>query len=127
MKNIKTSIKLGYLFAGALFLGLLIGCTPSTTTPPLAPGYANQQDETLGQTLSAMHQFAQTLSDDAATGKFKPIPAEKIAVNDFIISLNTAQNVYLAYHNGATTEDQAQLAVDTAKAKQSVVQQGVTQ
>ncbi len=115
----------GILGAALIIIGIA-GCTPASgPTPPLAPGYANHQDETLGQTLSAMHQFAQTLSDDAATGKFKPSPAEKIAVNDFIISLNAAQNVYIAYHNGTQTEDQAQLAIDTAKAKQSVIQQGV--
>ncbi len=119
--------KLGYALLGALLATIaLVGCTPASgPTPPLAPGYANHQDETLGQTLSAMHQFAQTLSDDAATGKFKPSPAEKTAVNDFIMSLNIAQQTYLDYHSGKTTEDQAQLAVDTAKAKQSVIQQGV--
>jgi len=119
--------KIGYVLIGAIFAALLIGCTPSGTTPPLAPGYANQQDEVLGQSLSAMHQFAQTLSDDAQTGKFKPSPTEKIAVNDFIAALNIAQTSYLAFHNGLATEADAAQAVNDAAIKQGVVQAGVTQ
>ena len=99
------------------------GCKPATgPTPPLAPGYTNQVDQTMGQTLAAAHAFYQTLQQDTVAGNFFPSPAEKTALNALAASLNVAQPIYIAYHNGTATQAQAQAAVADVVQKQSTLQ-----
>lgn len=102
---------------------MLAGCAKTTgTTPPLAPGYQNQTDQSMGQALAAAHSFYQTIQQDVTAGKFVPSPTEKTALNDFAASLNVAQPLYLAYHAGTATQAQAQAAVNDVIAKQSALQ-----
>ena len=121
----KTSKIIGYVLLTASFAIIgIAGCTPQSTvpTPPLAPGYQNPQDQNIGQTLSAMHQFYNTLADEAKAGTFVPSQQEKTALNDFAAALNIAQSAYIAYHNGLGSEVQAQALTNEAQSKQLAVQ-----
>ena len=113
-----------FFIAFALMASLAFaGCKTVTTAPqPLAPGYSNQTDQTMGQTLAAAHAFYQTLQQDAAAGKFLPSAAEKTALNALAVSLNVAQPIYIAFHNGTATQAQAQAAVADVVSKQAAVQ-----
>jgi hypothetical protein len=76
----------------------------------------------MGQSLAAAHAFYQTLQQDTVAGKFFPSPAEKTALNALAASLNVAQPIYIAYHNGTATQAQAQAAVADVVQKQSTLQ-----
>lgn len=99
------------------------GCK-TTVTQPLAPGYQNSTDQSMGETLAAAHAFYQTLADDAQAGKWTPKPAEKTALNALADSLNVAQPLYLAYHQGnpSVSAAQVQSAVADVVNKQAAVQ-----
>jgi hypothetical protein len=107
----------------ALCLPLMFaGCRTVSTTQPLAPGYMNSADQTMGQTLAASHAFYQSIQQDSAAGKIVLSAQEKTALNDFAVALNVAQTAYLAYHGGTVTQAQAQAAVNSSTAKQTTVQ-----
>lgn len=112
------------LFSLLLVAALAIsGCKPATgPTPPLAPGYSNQADQTMGQTLAAAHAFYSQIQRDTAAGTFFPSPAEKTALNDFGVAINVAQTAYVAFHNGQGTQAAAQTAIDQVVVKQTTVQ-----
>ena len=102
-----------------------VGCVKTNTGTPtqaLAPGYQNQADQVMGQTLVAAHTFYTTIQQDVATGKYKPSPAEKTVLNNFATTLNAAQTVYISYHAGAATQAQAQAAVNAVQAQQTSLQ-----
>jgi hypothetical protein len=121
---------------------MLAGCTPSTSptpTPPLAPGYSNQADQVMGETLAAAHAFYGTIQCETKAMNWSQVfntctpdpnistvlvltPTEKTAFNDFGAALNVAQPVYLAYHAGTATQAAAQAAVNTVAQKQSAIQ-----
>lgn len=116
-----------YLLLGIVFFWVAFptGCNKTSTNPAtLAPGYINQTDQTLGETLASAHAFYQTLQQDAASGKWTPSAAAKTALNALGSSLNVAQPLYLAYHSGANTvtASQVQTAVADVVNKQSAVQ-----
>ena len=99
------------------------GCKPATgPTPPLAPGYSNQADQTMGQTLAAAHAFYSQIQRDTSVGTFVPSQAEKVALNDLAIAINIAQTAYVAFHNGQGTQAAAQTAIDQVVVKQTTVQ-----
>lgn len=112
------------IFALALATVPMMGCKPATTTAPqaLAPGYLNQADQTMGQTLVGAHSFYTTIQQDVASGKYQPSVAEKTALNNFATALNTAQLIYIGYHAGANTQAQAQAAVNAVTAQQTAIQ-----
>lgn len=111
-------------FSLVLILGLaLAGCTPiNSPTPPLAPGYSNQADQVMGQTLAGAHAFYQKIQQDSAAGSVVLSGQEKTALNDLGVSINVAQAAYLAFHNGTGTQASAQAAVDQVSAKQTIAQ-----
>lgn len=112
-----------------LALALLTGCktvTSPTAPQTLAPGYVNAADEAMGETLVGARQFYVTIQADTLAGKYKPSPAEKAALNNFALALNSAELIYKAYHAGSATSAQAQAAVDAVTVQQSTIQAIVT-
>lgn len=108
----------------SIFLALpLLGCPTAATAPPPppAPGYLNPADQTMGQVLAGARSFYLTIQQDSLAGKVLLSPAEKLALNDFGRTLNTAEAVYLAFHSNTATQATAQAAVDQVKLKQAAL------
>lgn len=112
-------------FAAVLLpLGITtMGCATATApTPPLAPGYSNPADQTMGQTLAAAHSFYEKVQKNAEAGTMILSAPEKAAMNDLATAINVAQTTYLAYHSGTVTQAQAQATVDAMTAKQTAAE-----
>ena len=102
----------------------LTGCPATTTNPAtLAPGYANTADQQMGEILAGAHSFYTTIQQESATGQMTLSATEKQAFNAFGVSLNAAQTVYLAYHNGTATQAAAQSAVNQVQQQQAALPQ----
>lgn len=102
----------------AVFLALpMMGCATASTSPPTAPGYANQADQQMGQTLAGARSFYASIS----TAK-DLTAAETTALNDLGKAINVAEAAYKAFHAGQGTQAAAQTAVDQVTAKQSAVE-----
>lgn len=99
----------------------LTACTPSTTTPPTAPGYLNSADQQMGQILAGARAFYVSIQQQQAAGQLGLTPAATTAFNDFGTALNAAETVYLAYHAGTATQAQAQAAVNDVQTKQAAL------
>lgn len=101
-----------------------IGCAP-TVNPPTAPqlgaGYNNQADQDMGTILSGARAFYVSIQQQSAAGTLTLSPTVKTAFNDFGVSLNAAESVYLAYHNGTATQATAQAAVLIVQTKQQAL------
>ncbi len=113
-----------------LALALLVpvgvtGCKTAATAPPLAPGYLNQADETMGRALAAAEAFYQKIQLQSATGVLVLSAPEKKILNDLGTAINQADPLYLAYHNGQGTQAAAQSAIDQVTAQQAVVQAAI--
>lgn len=105
-----------------LAIGWMTGCTPTTTTPAqLAPGYQNSADQQMGEILAGAHAFYVSIEQQSAGGSLTLTPTVKAAFNDFGVSLNAAQAIYLAYHNGGATQAAAQTAVNAVQSKQAAL------
>lgn len=108
-----------------LILGLCLlpmgGCKTASTTQPLAPGYSNTADQQMGQILSGARAFYVSIQQQSAAGTLTLDPTVKVSLNDFGTSLNAAETVYLAYHNGQATQAAAQAAVNTVQTKQAAL------
>lgn len=118
-----------FLCVGLLVPMMTAGCkSASVPTSPqvLAPGYQNQADQIMGETLVGAHNFYQTIQQDVASGKYNPSITEKAALNNFAIALNAAQTIYIAYHAGADTQAQAQAAVNAVVTQQTSLQSTIT-
>ncbi len=102
---------------------MLTACTPSTTQPPLAPGYQNSADQQMGEILAGARAFYVSVQQQSAAGTMTLTPTEKTAFNTFGVSLNAAETVYLAYHSNPTpaTQAAAQKAVDNVQAQQTAL------
>src|SRR5215472_14724714 len=100
---------------------LLTGCKVSSTTPPaaVAPGYANQTDQIIGQSLAALDAFVSQAQKDYLMLPAAQQTAEKGVLNNLIAAANAANRVYLAYHAGTQTEAQAQQALGVAQQAQA--------
>jgi len=107
----------------AASLMLPVGCAHKTVQAPI-PGSINSFDSTAYQTLRTAHDMAKSLSDQAKAGTFKPSPVEKVAINQFIADLNTADTVYAAYHNGSATQAAAEKAINQVTADQAALPVG---
>ena len=103
----------------------MTGCKTVTTTQPLAPGYLNQADETMGRALAAAEAFYQKMQMQSATGVVTLSAAEKKVLNDLGTAINQADPLYLAYHNGQGTQAAAQAAIDQVTTQQAVVQAAI--
>jgi hypothetical protein len=105
----------------SIFLALpLLGCPSATApAPPLAPGYTTQFDQTAGQTLAAAHALVAKATADYPSLTPAQQATEKPILNAFVSAVNTADSVYLAFHQGTATQAQVQTqlnAVATAQA-----------
>ena len=120
-------MKLTSLILTACLLAVPMGCKKTATTNPatLAPGYTGQQDQTLGTTLKGIHDFYTGLMTQIATDKRILGPTENAALTSLALAINTADTVYVAYHNGQATLQQAQAAVSNASAAQANAQSQV--
>lgn len=133
---------LALIFGMGIAVGLL-GCKTNTVTAPLAPGYQNSADQKIGQTLAGANWFytsvqCSTLGQGfsqtthacdptVAVQKYTPAAAEKTALNELSLAINTANAIYLQYHNGQATLQQAQDAVNNVSAKQTSAEAVVPQ
>ena len=112
------------ILALALFVPLA-GCKTAATAPPLAPGYLNQADQTMGQALAGAEAFYQKIQQQSAAGTVALSAGEKKVLNDLGTAINAADPLYLAYHNGQGTQAAAQTAIDQVTAQQAVVQAAI--
>lgn len=105
----------------AVLILSLAGCNATSTTPPaaLAPGYNNITDQTVGQTLAAMHALVQKATADYIHLTPAQQQMEKTVLNNFVLAVNTADSIYIAYHNNTATMLQAQAAVTDAQTAQA--------
>jgi hypothetical protein len=104
----------------ALFLLVPIGCQPaSAPAPPLAPGYSSPADQTLGQSLAAIVAFTNQEKANFAALPIAKQDAERPYLNALIVAVNTADQVYLAFHAGTQSLAQAQAALSKAQTAQT--------
>lgn len=126
-----------------LILLLPLGCRTATApAPPLAPGlqgYISPADQQMAQILSGARTFYNTVQCETQTLNWSQVAqkcvadskimqpmilstTEKTAFRDFMASLNAAETLHLAYHNGTgTTQAAAQNAVNTVQVKQAAL------
>jgi hypothetical protein len=109
-----------FILSAAIALSLT-GCPSSTVTPPLAPGYQNAADQSMGEILAGARRFYVSIQTQTGNGSLTLGPSIKAAFNDFGVSLNAADSVYLAYHAGTATEAQAQAQVNIVQSKQAAL------
>jgi len=110
-----------------LALALPLGCATASTTPPpaanapVANGYLNPADQQMGQVLAGARNFYVSIQTQSVQGTLTLSASVKKAFNDFGVSLNTADAIYLAYHNGTATQSDAQNAVNAVQSKQAAL------
>lgn len=97
------------------------GCKTTTTPPPLAPGFNNPADQQMGQILAGARAFYTKIQADSANGTTTLSQPEKDAFNKFGISINLAEQIYLGYHAGTSTQAQAQAAINTVVSQQAAL------
>lgn len=97
------------------------GCKAPTTTQPLAPGYLNSQDETLGASLAALNAFVNQETVNYASLTPALQAKEKTYLNTLIMATNAANTAYTAYHAGTQTEAQASTAINAAQTAQTTL------
>lgn len=113
-----------FLAPALLSIALMVsGCTGTTVTPPLAPGYLTPADQQMGEILAGAHSFYTTIQQESASGQMTLSPTEKTAFNAFGVSLNAAQTIYLAYHTSPTPANlsAAQAAVNQVQQQQAAL------
>lgn len=132
MKRLRQMTWLEQLHMGAM-AGLLLGslvCPPfsivacakaTSPTPPLAPGYLNPADQTLGQSLAAVNAFV--TQEKANYAQLTPAQqaTEKPYLNTLIDATAAADMAYTAYHQGSQTLAQAQTAYNQAQTAQNAL------
>ena len=89
---------------GLLTLVAALGCAAKKTPSTLPPGAINQFDATSFRVLSDAQAAINSVKSDIAAGKIKPSDAEKKILNQIIADYNKANDLYQAYHAGATTD-----------------------
>lgn len=100
----------------------ILGCPSATTTTPptaLAPGYTSQFDQTAGQTLAAAHALVSKATADYPSLTPAQQATEKPILNAFVLAVNTADSVYLAFHAGTATQAQVQSQLNSVTAAQT--------
>jgi len=104
----------------ALCLLLPMGCATATApSVPLAPGYTTPFDQTAGQTLAAAHALVSKATTDYPTLTPAQQSTEKPILNAFVTAVNTADSVYLAFHNGTATQAQVQTQLNAVQTAQT--------
>ena len=74
-----------------------------------------------GEILSGARAFYISIQQQSAAGTLTLDATTKTAFNDFGVALNSAEAVYLAYHNGTATQAAAQTAVNTVQSQQAAL------
>jgi hypothetical protein len=99
------------------------GSNPSNPSTPaqLAPGYQNQADQQMGQILSGARAFYVSIQQQSTAGTLTLDATTKQAFNTFGVSLNAAESVYLAYHQGQATQAAVQTAVNQVQTQQAAL------
>jgi len=120
---IKTLLRICALTAGmGLAIGFAAGCKTNTANPPvLAPGYQNSADQEMGKVLAGARKFYLSIQDQVNAKTLTLGDSIKASFNAFGVTLNAADSVYLAYHNGTATQAQAQAAVDKVQSEQAAL------
>lgn len=125
-------------FLLVLPLAMLTACKTTSVTPPLAPGYTSAADQQMGEILAGARSFYSTIqcetqglnwsqststcvSDPNITAPMVLSVTAKAAFNDFGVGINSAEQVYLAYHAGTATQAQAQAAITAVQQKQTAL------
>lgn len=101
-----------------------VGCNVQSTQPTqvLAPGYINQADQQMKGILDGAAAFYNRIKAESDAGRLVLTVSEKAAFNNLGVSINVAQPIYLAFHNGTGTQANAQNAVNAVSAQQTAVQ-----
>lgn len=126
MKRISGPMGYSATFA-VLFLSMMFGmaaCTPSakpTAPVALAPGYNNAADQQMGEILSGARGFYVSIQSQSQAGTLTLSPTVKASFNQFGVSLNAAEAIYLAYHSGQATQAAAQASVNTVQSQQAAL------
>ncbi len=92
----------------------LTGC-PKNPPAPLEPGATSQFDQYAYRTLVTIHAFVQQAASDPSTFT----PAQKALVNQAIVDVNAADELYKSYHAGLISQAQMQAAIDKATTDQA--------
>lgn len=104
---------------------MMTGCPAASTNPTtpaqLAPGYNNSADQQMGAVLSGARAFYTSIQSQSAAGTLTLTPTVKASFNQFGVSLNAAEAIYLAYHSGQATQAQAQASVNTVQTQQAAL------
>ncbi len=104
-----------------VLLTLMSGCVRTVSVPPapVANGYSSAADQTLGESLAALHAFVtqERVNYQALTADGQA--REKTALNALIAAVNVADNAYIAFHAGTQTIQQAQDALGKAQTAQA--------
>ncbi len=87
-----------------LTLMAALGCAAKKTNPVLPPGAINQFDATSFRVLADAQAAINSVKSDIAAGKITPSDAQKKVLNQIIADYNHANDLYQAYHAGATTD-----------------------
>lgn len=123
LENLHMGAMLGLLLASLILLpSSIIACRTATSpTPPLAPGYLNSADQTLGQSLAAVNAFV--TQEKANYAQLTPAQqaTEKPYLNTLIDATAAADMAYTAYHQGSQTLAQAQTAYNQAQTAQNAL------
>ena len=99
--------RLGFAFV-VLTLVAALGCAAKkTSTTTLPAGAINQFDATSYRVLSDAQAAINSVKSDIAAGKITPSQTEKTVLNQIIADYNKANDLYQAYHAGATTDTTA--------------------
>ncbi len=96
----------GYAFV-LLMLAAALGCAAKKTSAPLPPGAINQFDATSFRVLADAQAAINSVKSDIAAGKITPSDTEKKVLNQIIADYNKANDLYQAYHAGATSDTTA--------------------
>jgi len=75
----------------------------------------------MGQILKGARDFYSSIKSQSEAGTLVLQPAVKQAFNQFGVTLNAAETVYLAYHNGQATQAAAQTAVNQVQSQQAAL------
>lgn len=100
------------------------GCKTNQVNPPTAPvaaGYLNAQDQQMGKVLAGARNFYTSIQDQVNAKTLTMGDSIKAKFNAFGVTLNAAESIYLAYHQGAATQAQAQAAVNQVQTEQAAL------
>ena len=112
------------MFVLALALGaslLLAGC-PHNAAARLPANAVGPVDAGIYESLAAAHAYAAKWLTDVRSGAYKPGAAEDEAMRQLVLSLNTADPLYISYHNALVANPSAGEPAELAAAITAVTE-----